>query len=81
MVENVGAKIVFLSPYANNLDAIEEVFSQAKAWLERNRAHCVRDPEGALRTALMSVGHTGAASYIRHASYSVETLIPGVLYA
>jgi hypothetical protein len=80
MIEATGAKIVFLPPYANNLNPIEEAFSKVKLWLERNRALATRHPEWALYEALFSVGHVDAAGYFSHAGYNVTELIPGILY-
>ena len=80
MIEAKGSRLVYLPPYANNLNPIEEAFSKAKLWLERHRGLAQRYPRWALGTALMSVSHTDAAGYMRHAGYRVQTLIPGLLY-
>jgi hypothetical protein len=80
MIKTVGAELVFLPPYANNLNPIEEAFSKAKLWLHRNRQVAEDEPEWALHEALMSVTHADAAGYFRHAGYSVEEFIPGCVY-
>lgn len=81
MIEATGARIVFIPPYANNLNPIEEGFSKAKLWLQRHRDMAERHPVWALATALRSVTHTDAAGYMRHAGYNVRELVPGILYA
>jgi transposase len=80
LIESTGARMVFLPPYANNLNPIEEAFSKTKLWLERHRGWASSHPRWALATALMTVNHIDAAGYIRHAGYHVNTIIPGVLY-
>jgi transposase len=80
MVESTGARLVYLPPYANNLNPIEEAFSKAKLWLQRNRAVAESDPKWALTKALMSITHADAAGYFQHAGYHVTELVPGLLY-
>jgi len=80
LIQNAHARLVFLPPYANNLNPIEEAFSKAKLWLQRNRQLAESNPEWALGEALMSVTHVDAAGYFQHAGYRVEEYIPGCVY-
>ncbi|KAH8059342.1 hypothetical protein JL722_5362 [Aureococcus anophagefferens] len=64
------------SPYANNLNPIEEAFAQTKAWLIRYRDVASSEPEWALGRALESVSAADARGYFAHAGYDVPELHP-----
>ena len=76
MCEACGVRIVYLPPYANNLNPIEEAFAQTKAWLIRYRDVASSEPEWALGRALESVSAADARGYFAHAGYDVPELHP-----
>ncbi|KAH8065431.1 DDE superfamily endonuclease [Aureococcus anophagefferens] len=71
-----GVRLVYLPPYANNLNPIEEAFAQTKAWLIRYRDVASSEPEWALGRALESVSAADARGYFAHAGYDVPELHP-----
>ncbi|KAH8092414.1 hypothetical protein JL720_5385 [Aureococcus anophagefferens] len=76
MCEAYGVRLVYLPPYANNLNPIEEAFAQTKAWLIRYRDVASSEPEWALGRALESVSAADARGYFAHAGYDVPELHP-----
>lgn len=81
LVESTGARLYFLPVAANDLNPIEEAFAKLKSEIERDSERAQNDPYQALAIAFESITHVDAAGYFRHAGYSVETIIEGVLYA
>jgi transposase len=80
IIENAGAKLVYIPAYANLLNPIEEAFSKIKANLRRNRTLAIDHPRAAISAAFDTITHAGAAGYFRHSGYTVEEIIPGLLY-
>jgi hypothetical protein len=69
LIESVGARIVFLPTYSYDLNPIELAFSKVKAWLQRHRSLCARDPYLAMKTAMESVTAEDARGYFRKCGY------------
>ena len=68
---STGALLWFLPPYSPDLNPIEELFSQVKAFLRNNYiAYQVTDsPHVIISTAFVSVSPQNCCSYIKHAGY------------
>ncbi|XP_065891614.1 uncharacterized protein [Dysidea avara] len=66
----VGALVKFLPAYSPDLNPIEEVFAEAKHYLEANDTSAV-SPKTAILSAYHSVSVDNCLSYIEHAGYIV----------
>jgi len=73
-------RLVYLPPYANDLNPIEQAFSKAKAWLERNEDFAYGHPRLALGYALEDVDDIDARGFAQDSGYGVRAWrIPGLL--
>ena len=73
-------KLIYLPPYANDLNPIEQAFSKAKAWLNRHEDFGYHNPRAALGYALESVDSMDARGFVEASGYGARKwLIDGVL--
>jgi transposase len=69
MVESVGARVAFLSPYSPDLNPIEEAWSKVKNLLRRACAATFDALCEAICVATRQVTHDDTIGYVRHAGY------------
>src|ERR1043165_2026864 len=71
IIESVGYRIIFLSPYSPNYNPIELVFSVIKNWLKKNKdfiEYCL-DPYFALLLAYGQITSNMAKSFYESSIY------------
>jgi hypothetical protein len=78
MIEERGARLVYLPAYSPDLNPIEEAFSSIKAWLRANRDYVLgeveglgADPYGVIWEAVYSVTSEDALGWYQHSEYIV----------
>ncbi|CAM9622155.1 unnamed protein product, partial [Phaeothamnion confervicola] len=72
LIERVGAKLLYLPPYAPDLNPIEWVFSLIKQHLTRTWAQGSGSLRAAIARALTDVTPAEAQAFIRNAGYTYE---------
>ena len=71
LILNTGSLLWFLPPYSPDLNPIEQLFHQVKAFLRNNQAafHTTSNPRVAIASAFAQVTRTHCCAYIGHAGY------------
>ena len=71
LILSSGSLLWFLPPYSPDLDPIEELFHQVKAFLRNNQAafHITSNPRVVISSAFAQVTRTDCCAYIGHAGY------------
>jgi hypothetical protein len=74
LIEEGGARVVFLPPYSPDFSAIEEAFSAIKAWIRRNRDFVLafENSVHALELACQVIDRDHAEAYFGHLVYMRE---------
>jgi len=68
-ITSVGATVLYLPPYSPDLNPIEKLFSQLKAWLRKNATRTVDALWTAIGTLLNSLTPTQCANYFASCHY------------
>ena len=71
LILSTGSLLWFLPPYSPDLNPIEQLFPQVKAFLRNNQAafHTINHPRVAIASAFAQVTRTDCCAYIGHAGY------------
>ncbi len=71
LIEDKGAKLIYLPPYSPDLNPIEKCWSKIKTYLRAAKARTREGLEKALKEALLLITTEDAAGWFRSCGYSV----------
>ena len=71
LIENIGAKVVFLPPYSPDLNPLEPVFGKVKAILKENNAifQATSSPRVLLAMAFTMITAEDCLNFSKHCGY------------
>lgn len=72
LIEDTGAKVVFLPPYSPDLSPIEKMWSKTKEILKRSKPRSDAQFHDALATALDAISEEDLQGWYTECGYSVE---------
>lgn len=72
IIENVGAKVIFLPPYSPDFNPIELMWSKIKTYLRKVKARKTETLVSAISDSLETITKSDIFSWFKHTGYSVE---------
>ena len=72
LIEECGAKLIYLPPYSPDLNPIEKCWSKIKTYLRKAKARTREELEKALREALLSITEADAQGWFKSCGYAIH---------
>lgn len=72
LIEQVGARVLFLPPYSPDLNPIEKMWSKVKEWLRSAKARTQETLWAAIASALAAVTPTDAMGWFASCGYTIS---------
>ena len=72
LIEQCGAKLIYLPPYSPDLNPIEKCWSKIKTYLRRAKARTREELEKALREALLLITEEDAQGWFKSCGYAIH---------
>jgi len=72
LIEEAGARVLYLPPYSPDLNPIELAWSKLKAILKEFGARTHDALDAAIRRAMDLIGHSDAAGWFKHCGYQAH---------
>ena len=73
-IEQVGAKLIYLSPYSPEFSPIENFWSKVKAFLRKVQARTYKDLIEAIAEAIIQVSQQDIHNWFTHCCYCTSLL-------
>jgi transposase len=74
LIEDTGARLLYLPPYSPDFNPIEKCWAQLKQYLRAAKARSVSALEPAIASALSHLTADQAIAYFRHCGYALQKL-------
>jgi transposase len=74
LIEDTGARLLYLPPYSPDFNPIEKCWAQLKQYLRAAKARSVAALEPAITSALSHLTADQAIAYFRHCGYALQKL-------
>ncbi len=72
LIEECGAKLIYLPPYSPDLNPIEKCWSKIKTYLRKAKARTREGLEKALREVLLLITKEDAVGWFKSCSYTIH---------
>jgi transposase len=73
MIEERGARLIYLPPYSPDLNPVEKCWSKLKALLRKAKARTREVLEEAIRQALKAFARADIIGWMTHCGYAVQS--------